>query len=139
MIDDAVWRVWAAGGATVALAAGLAALLTWAVWGCAGLLTAALGRAVMLQGTASHAGKTVLAAALCRMYARRGFRVAPFKAQNMALNSFVTDDGGEMGRAQVYQARAAGLEPHVDMNPVLLKPSAGETSQVVVMGSPSGT
>ena len=101
-------------------------------------MTAALGRAVMLQGTASHAGKTVLAAALCRMYARRGYRVAPFKAQNMALNSFVTDDGGEMGRAQVYQARAAGLEPHVDMNPVLLKPSAGETSQVVVMGSPVG-
>ncbi len=92
----------------------------------------------MLQGTASHAGKTVLAAALCRMYARRGYRVAPFKAQNMALNSFVTHDGGEMGRAQVYQARAAGLEPHVDMNPVLLKPSAGGTSQVVVMGSPVG-
>lgn len=101
-------------------------------------MTAALGRAVMLQGTASHAGKTVLAAALCRMYARRGYRVAPFKAQNMALNSFVTDDGGEMGRAQVYQARAAGLEPHLDMNPVLLKPSADATSQVVVMGSPVG-
>jgi adenosylcobyric acid synthase len=92
----------------------------------------------MLQGTASHAGKTVLAAALCRLYARRGLRVAPFKAQNMALNSFVTEDGGEMGRAQVYQARAAGLEPHVDMNPVLLKPSSDATSQVVVLGRPIG-
>jgi adenosylcobyric acid synthase len=92
----------------------------------------------MLQGTASHAGKTVLAAALCRIYARRGLRVAPFKAQNMALNSFVTEDGEEMGRAQVYQARAAGLEPHVDMNPVLLKPSSDATSQVVVMGRPVG-
>jgi adenosylcobyric acid synthase len=92
----------------------------------------------MLQGTASHAGKTVLAAALCRIYARRGLRVAPFKAQNMALNSFVTEDGGEMGRAQAYQARAAGLEPCVDMNPVLLKPSADATSQVVVMGRPVG-
>ena len=96
------------------------------------------GRVVMLQGTASHAGKTVLAAALCRIYARRGYRVAPFKAQNMALNSFVTADGGEMGRAQVYQARAARLEPHVDMNPVLLKPGSGATSQVVVMGEPVG-
>jgi adenosylcobyric acid synthase len=96
------------------------------------------GRAVMLQGTASHAGKTVLAAALCRIYARRGYRVAPFKAQNMALNSFVTADGREMGRAQVYQARAAGLEPHIDMNPVLLKPSSDATSQVVVMGEPVG-
>ena len=101
-------------------------------------MTAAPGRSVMLQGTASHAGKTVLAAALCRVYARRGLRVAPFKAQNMALNSFVTEDGGEIGRAQVYQARAAGLDPHVDMNPVLLKPSSGATSQVVVMGRPVG-
>ena len=101
-------------------------------------MTVSEGRVLMLQGTASHAGKTVLAAAVCRSYARRGYRVAPFKAQNMALNSFVTAEGGEMGRAQVVQARAAGLEPHVDMNPVLLKPSAGGTSQVVVMGSPVG-
>jgi adenosylcobyric acid synthase len=93
-------------------------------------------RIVMLQGTGSHAGKTVLVAALCRIYARRGLRVAPFKAQNMALNSAVTAGGGEMGRAQVYQAGAAGLEPHVDMNPVLLKPSSDKASQVVVMGRP---
>ncbi len=91
---------------------------------------------IMLQGTASHVGKTVLAAALCRIYARRGYAVAPFKAQNMALNSAVTAEGDEMGRAQVYQAQAAGLEPHVDMNPVLLKPSSGSACQVVVMGKP---
>jgi len=95
-------------------------------------------RLVMLQGTASHVGKTVLAAALCRIYARRGYSVAPFKAQNMALNSFVTVAGEEMGRAQVYQAGAAGIEPHVDMNPVLLKPSSEGRSQVVVMGRPVG-
>jgi len=93
-------------------------------------------RVIMLQGTASHAGKTVLAAALCRLYARRGLAVAPFKGQNMALNSAVTAAGDEMGRAQVYQAAAAGVEPVVDMNPVLLKPAAGGTSQVVVMGRP---
>jgi len=92
----------------------------------------------MLQGTASHAGKTVLAAALCRIYARRGLAVAPFKAQNMALNSGVTASGEEMGRAQLFQAAAAGVEPQVDMNPVLLKPSSGSASQVVVMGRPVG-
>ena len=80
-------------------------------------------RAVMLQGSGSHAGKSVLAAALCRIYARRGFRVAPFKAQNMSLNSFVTPGGGELGRAQAYQARAAGVEPHVDMNPCCSSPA----------------
>ena len=90
----------------------------------------------MCLGTGSHAGKSVLAAALCRIYARRGLRVAPFKAQNMALNSYVTPDGGELGRAQAYQARAAGIEPHVDMNPVLLKPSSERRSQVVVLGRP---
>jgi adenosylcobyric acid synthase len=95
-------------------------------------------RAVMCVGTGSHAGKSVLAAALCRIYARRGYRVAPFKAQNMALNSYVTPEGGELGRAQAYQARAAGVEPHVDMNPVLLKPSSQTGSQVIVLGRPVG-
>ena len=80
-------------------------------------------RTIMCLGTGSHVGKSVFAAALCRIYARRGYRVAPFKAQNMALNSFVTPGGGEIGRSQAYQSRAAGVEPHVDMNPVLLKPS----------------
>ena len=87
-------------------------------------MTAAPARAVMLQGTASHAGKSVLAAALCRIYARRGYRVAPFKAQNMALNSFVTRGRRRDGPRAGVQARAAGVEPHVDMNPVLLKPSS---------------
>jgi adenosylcobyric acid synthase len=90
----------------------------------------------MCVGTGSHSGKSVLAAALCRIYARRGYRVAPFKAQNMALNSYVTPEGGELGRAQAYQARAAGVEPHVDMNPVLLKPSSQTGSQVIVLGRP---
>ena len=95
-----------------------------------------MARVVMVQGTTSHAGKSVLAAALCRMYARRGFRVAPFKAQNMALNSFVTPDGGELGRAQAYQARAAGVEPHVDMNPCCSSRARDATSQVIVLGRP---
>ncbi|QJT11427.1 cobyric acid synthase CobQ [Oceanidesulfovibrio marinus] len=93
----------------------------------------------MFQGTCSNAGKSVLAAAFCRMLRQDGFRVAPFKAQNMSLNSFVTADGLEMGRAQVTQAQAAGLEPDVRMNPVLLKPSSDVGSQVIVMGKPVGT
>ncbi|MDN5347349.1 MAG: adenosylcobyric acid synthase [Clostridia bacterium] len=93
---------------------------------------------IMLQGTSSNVGKSILAAALCRLFYKAGYRVAPFKAQNMALNSCVTRDGGEMGRAQVLQAYAAGVEPRVEMNPVLLKPTAPACSQVVVLGRPVG-
>ncbi|WP_235893869.1 cobyric acid synthase [Oceanidesulfovibrio indonesiensis] len=95
--------------------------------------------ALMFQGTCSNAGKSVLAAAFCRMLMQDGFRVAPFKAQNMSLNSCVTADGLEMGRAQVTQAQAAGREPDVRMNPILLKPSSDVGSQVIVMGKPVGT
>jgi len=97
-----------------------------------------MAKTIMIQGTASHVGKSVLVAALCRIFHRDGYRVAPFKSQNMALNSFVTRDGGEMGRAQVVQAEAAGLDPHVDMNPVLLKPTGQASSQVIVLGRPVG-
>lgn len=92
--------------------------------------------AIMVQGTTSNAGKSVLAAALCRCLLQDGFRVAPFKAQNMSLNSFVTADGLEMGRAQVTQAAACRLAPDARMNPVLLKPSSDTGSQVIVMGRP---
>lgn len=89
---------------------------------------------LMVQGTTSDAGKTTVVAALCRLLARQGVRVVPFKPQNMALNSAVTADGGEIGRAQALQAQAAGLAPHTDMNPVLLKPSSDTGAQVIIHG-----
>ncbi|MDD3813494.1 MAG: cobyric acid synthase [Desulfocapsaceae bacterium] len=97
-----------------------------------------MARPLMFQGTSSNAGKSVLTAALCRILLQDGVRVAPFKAQNMSLNSFVTHDGLEMGRAQVVQAQAARLDPDVRMNPVLLKPNSDTGSQVIVHGRPVG-
>jgi adenosylcobyric acid synthase len=91
-------------------------------------------RPLMILGSGSDVGKSIMVAGLCRIFRQEGIRVAPFKAQNMALNSFITPEGGEMGRAQVVQAQAAGLVPHVDMNPVLLKPSSEVGSQVIVQG-----
>jgi len=95
-------------------------------------------RALFVGGTGSDVGKSVIVAGLCRLLKRRGFDVAPFKAQNMALNSAVTPDGGEIGRAQALQAMACGLEAHTDMNPVLLKPNSSTGSQVIVNGRPVG-
>ncbi len=95
-------------------------------------------KAIMIQGTMSNAGKSLLAAGLCRIFRQDGYRVAPFKSQNMALNSYITADGLEMGRAQVMQAEAAGIEPDVRMNPVLLKPTTDTGSQVIVRGEVLG-
>jgi len=93
---------------------------------------------LMIQGTTSDAGKSMLVTALCRWLARQGVRVAPFKPQNMALNSVVTEKGGEMGRAQAVQALACGLKPHTDMNPVLLKPNTDVGAQVIIHGHAVG-
>ena len=98
-----------------------------------------MANAIMIQGTASNAGKSLLAAGLCRIFAQDGYKVAPFKSQNMALNSAITPDGFEMGRAQVVQAEAAGVAPDVRMNPILLKPTSHVGSQVIVNGVPRGT
>ena len=98
----------------------------------------AIAKNLMIIGTGSDVGKSVLTAGLCRILKQDGYRVAPFKAQNMALNSFITPQGGEMGRAQVVQAEAAGIVPHVDMNPILLKPTSNVGSQVIVHGKVLG-
>ena len=97
-----------------------------------------MAKSIMIQGTMSNAGKSLLCAGLCRIFKQDGYRVAPFKSQNMALNSFITADGGEMGRAQVVQAEAAGIPPDVRMNPILLKPTTDVGSQVIVNGKVLG-
>ena len=98
-----------------------------------------MAKAIMIQGTMSNAGKSLVTAALCRIFHQDGKRVNPFKSQNMALNSFITAEGAEMGRAQVVQAEAAGVKPSVLMNPILLKPTSDSGSQVIVNGVAIGT
>lgn len=97
-----------------------------------------MAKVIMVQGTMSNAGKSLIVAGLCRIFAQDGYRVAPFKSQNMALNSYITEDGLEMGRAQVMQAEAAGVKPSVLMNPILLKPTNDVGSQVIVKGEVLG-
>ena len=97
-----------------------------------------MAKAIMIQGTMSNAGKSLVAAGLCRVFWQDGYKVAPFKSQNMALNSFITDEGLEMGRAQVVQAEACHARPSVLMNPILLKPTTDVGSQVIVMGEVRG-
>jgi adenosylcobyric acid synthase len=91
-------------------------------------------KSLMIQGTGSYVGKSLIVAGLCRIFKKDGFNVVPFKSQNMSLNSFVTREGGEMGRAQVVQAEAAGIEPHVDMNPILIKPNTDIGAQIIIHG-----
>ena len=93
----------------------------------------------MFAGTGSDVGKSIIAAAFCRIFRQDGYRPAPFKAQNMALNSYATPEGLEIGRAQAVQAEAAGVPCHTDMNPLLLKPQSDRTSQVVLNGKPIGS
>ena len=93
-----------------------------------------MAKVIMIQGTASNAGKSILVAGLCRIFKQDGYKVAPFKSQNMALNSFITEEGFEMGRAQVMQAEACKIKPKVEMNPILLKPTSDKGSQVIVNG-----
>ncbi|NEO48694.1 MAG: AAA family ATPase, partial [Moorea sp. SIO4A3] len=95
-------------------------------------------KAIMVVGTTSHAGKSLITTALCRLLSRQGWRVCPFKGQNMALNAYVTPNGGEIGHAQAVQAWAAGVIPCVEMNPILLKPQGDMTSQVILMGKAVG-
>ena len=97
-----------------------------------------VAKAIMIQGTMSNAGKSLLTAGLCRIFKQDGYKVAPFKSQNMALNSFITEEGLEMGRAQVIQAEAAGIKPSALMNPILLKPTNNMGSQVIVNGEVLG-
>jgi adenosylcobyric acid synthase len=97
-----------------------------------------MAKAIMIQGTTSNAGKSLITAGLCRVFKQDGYKVAPFKSQNMALNSFITDDGFEMGRAQVMQAEAAMIAPDIRMNPILLKPTSDKGSQVIVNGEVMG-
>ncbi|HHW30262.1 MAG TPA: cobyric acid synthase [Clostridiaceae bacterium] len=95
-------------------------------------------KCIMIQGTASSVGKSLIATGLCRIFRQDGYKVAPFKSQNMALNSYITKEGKEMGRAQVVQAEAAGVEPSVEMNPILLKPTTDKKTQVIINGSVYG-
>src|SRR2546425_8360503 len=98
-----------------------------------------MSKSLMVIGTASHVGKSIMVTALCRIFRQHGLRVAPFKSQNMALNSYVCRDGSEIGRAQATQAEAAGIEPERDMNPILLKPTNNRQIQVVLHGRVYGT